>query len=338
MVRATGLSLVIVLLAACSNAGPVASPSHSAPASALPTTSTAPVGLWPRTATLAYDSTRAQIVLFGGLRSNGPPTNDTWIWNGQAWGKRSLTTNPPARDGSAITDDPDHHVVVMFGGDNFGRYRGDTWLWDGTGWRQALPVHNPSPRTAAAVTYDPVNHVVLLFGGYDGGFLRDTWVWNGIDWKQKSPKTSPSARCGGRLAFDIARGNAVLYGGFDRLDDTWTWDGTTWTERHPANTPPGLTQATPIAEQMVYDTARKVIVFADPVERSASTDGNAMATWIWDGTAWAQALADSPPARDGYGLAYDESRSVTVLAGGWPLGGDAATTWGWNGSSWSKLG
>jgi hypothetical protein len=37
-----------------------------------------------------------------------------------------------------MTYDPEHHVVLIFGGNANGSYFSDLWTWDGTGWtRQA---------------------------------------------------------------------------------------------------------------------------------------------------------------------------------------------------------
>jgi len=292
--------------------------------------------LWPRATNLAFDSTRGQILLFGGLGAT--VSNDTWLSDGRTWLRKDSTALPSTREGAALADDPVHHVVVMFGGDNTGQYRQDTWLWDGA-WHAACPTHSPSPRTGAAMTYDPVRHSILLFGGYGGGELADTWIWNGKDWIKQSPATSPPSRQYARLAFDGARGNAVLFGGFGALHDTWTWDGNNWTQQYPARTPPGTDDATPFPEPMVYDAARKVIVFVDPLQHSASTAGDTMDTWTWNGLTWTKLTpATSPPPRDGNGLTYDSGRSLVILAGGFPFGSsDPTTTWGWNGVTWSEL-
>jgi hypothetical protein len=176
-----------------------------------------------------------------------------------------------------------------------------------------------------------------LFSGYGSS---DTWTWDGVDWTQKAPATSPRGRQYPRLAFDLARGNLVLFGGFDGLNDTWTWDGTTWTQRHPANTPPGLREATALPLQMVYDAARKVVVLVDPTQHTSMSADNTMDTWTWDGATWTRlAPAASPPARDGFGLAYDASHSLTVFAGGFPFGNaDDKSTWGWDGMNWMRIG
>ena len=292
--------------------------------------------LWPRAANLAYDSTRSQVLLFGGLGAT--ISNDTWAWDGSQWIRKESNVMASTREGAAIADDPHDHVVLMFGGDRTGDYWGDTWLWNGA-WHQVCPAHSPSPRTGAAVTYDPVRHLILLFGGFDGAQLNDTWLWDGTDWIKQSPVASPPARQYARLAFDPARSNAVLFGGYGALSDTWTWDGSAWTQRHPARTPLGVDDRTPFPEPMVYDAARKVILFVAPVQHVASTGADTMDTWTWNGASWTKlAPAASPPLRDGFGLAYDAGRSLVVLAGGFPIGSaDPTTTWGWNGVTWSEL-
>jgi len=295
-----------------------------------------PVGLWPRVANLAYDSTRGQVLVFGG--SGATVTNDTWLWDGHQWMLQTSAANPSPRQGAAVTDDPHHHVVLLFGGEYQGIPEGDTWLWNGSSWSQQFPAHSPSARAGAALTYDPVRQVVLLFGGLDA--LNDTWAWNGSDWTKLAPKTSPPARSYARLAYDSGRGDAVLFGGFGALQDTWTWDGTTWTERHPAGSPPAMFEATPVPQQMVYDVARKVIVLVDIIAHSESFADSTAQTWTWDGNTWTlQVPVASPPARDGYGMAYDVLHSVTVLAGGWAsAGADATSTWSWDGASWLMVG
>jgi hypothetical protein len=318
-----------------------ATPSASPAASPSPTPSptpqrASPAGLWPRATNLAYDSTRGQVILFGG--SGADVTNDTWTWDGKSWTQRTPASNPTKRKGAALVDDPDRHVVLLFGGDNSGIYRGDTWQWDGSNWTQLQPAHSPSPRTGAAVTYDTVNHVVILFGGDPAG--SETWTWNGTDWSQKTPAKFPPPRQYAMLAFDAARGNAVLFGGFDGIDDTWTWDGKSWTQRQPANTPPAAHEATPAPHQMAYDPIRKVVVMVNLTSHGPLTADSTMDTWTWDGTTWMRLTpANTPSVRANYGLAFDAARGVTILAGGWQIGSaEANSTWAWDGVNWSMVG
>ena len=313
-----------------------ASPSPGPAASPL---SVPPAGLFPRATNLAYDSTRREILLFGGTGAG----KDTWTWDGMRWTQRTSAASPAAREGAALTDDPDHKLVLLFGGADSSTLRNDTWLWDGSGWKEARPAHSPSGREGGAITWDAAHHVALLFGGYAryGGFLNDTWTWDGTDWTQRAPATSPPARGYGRVAFDSAHGSVVLFGGFDGMDDTWTWDGSTWSLQHPANSPPGLREATPVPQQMAYDSVRKVIVMLDPTAHGALSASDTMDTWTWDGTTWSRLTpAASPPARDGFGFVFDAALGISVMAGGYALGdaGDTVSTWGWDGANWSKVG
>jgi len=54
---------------------------------------------------MAYDSTRGQVVLFGGLDANSKVLGDTWTWDGTTWTQKSPDTSPPARAGAAMAYD-----------------------------------------------------------------------------------------------------------------------------------------------------------------------------------------------------------------------------------------
>jgi len=330
-----GVVCLALAFVACGTAHPsaVGSPSAATSTSVEPTV---PAGLWPRTTNLAYDSTRGQVLLHGGYGRE--ILGDTWTLDGSRWTQRLSATHPSARYGAAVSDDPDHHVVLLFGGIRLDDYRGDTWLWNGSEWHQVVPAHSPSPRHGAAITYDPVHHVVLLFGGWNGNPMSDTWVWDGNDWTAITPTKSPPARYYARLAFDIARGDAVLFGGFRGRADTWTWDGSTWKEQHPANAPPANNDATPFPSQMAYDAARRVIISVNVAQHSSLGSEDTAETWTWNGSTWTL-LAAVTPLRYNNGLTYDAKHSVAVLAGGFArVGADPLSTWGWNGSTWSKIG
>jgi hypothetical protein len=282
------------------------------------------------------------VLLFGGIVNRSQWAGDTWILKAGRWMQLEPKSNPVGRKGAALVDDPEMHAVVLFGGQGTsGQPLDDMWAWNGLDWVQLQPAHRPSARFGAAVAFDAVRHVVLLFGGNTvegGGSLNDTWTWNGQDWTEAVPAESPPARGFARLAVDTAHGEAVLFGGFEALQDTWTWDGSTWTEQHPTNTPPGIHEANAMNEQLVYDSARKVIVFAGPDEVTLTTR-----TFIWSGTDWTpETPVASPPDREGPGLAYDDADGITVYAGGFAAanthGVDTSTTWGWDGTNWVTLG
>ena len=334
------LLLVIAGCGSTSTSAVTATPSATGSAVSQSTPSALPVypTLWPRSANLAYDSTHHNVVLFGGIHSHSDTPNDTWIWQGHRWTQQQPAANPVGRQGAVLVDDPEMHAVVLFGGVTFtGTFLNDTWAWTGLNWVQLFPAHAPSVRYGAAAAFDPVRHVVLLFGGTScicAGGMDDTWEWNGLDWSQAHPSSSPSGRGFARLAVNVAHGEAVLFGGFEGLQDTWTWDGVTWTQAHPNNTPPAIGEANPMAAQLVYDSVRKVVLFAGPNQSTRKTD-----TLTWSGDDWTVVTAaTAPEERDGAGLAFDVVEGITVFAGGYSFGGEVSTTWGWDGATWSMLG
>jgi len=338
-------ALAIVLMACGStSAAVVASPTPSSSPSATPTTTPlAYPGLFPRDTGIAYDSTRHDVVLFGG-RGPAGALGDTWTFDGKVWTQQHPTASPSQRIGPMVVEDPSMHAVLLFGGlSTSGQALADTWAWTGQTWTQLAPAHSPPARYGGAITYDSVHHYALLFGGSAGGgsTLSDTWSWDGLDWSEAHPTESPTPRLYARMAVHEPSSKVVLFGGFERLNDTWTWDGVTWTQEHPNNTPSAPSgEATPMQQQMAYDAAAKVVVFVDPTPHSELTADDTMDTWTWDGTDWKQL---QPPhtatKRDGFGLTYDSDRSVVILAGGWPYGqADVNRTWAWDGSDWSIIG
>lgn len=65
--------------------------------------------------TLAYDSTRGRVMLFGGYRGS-VYMNDLWSWDGTAWVNIALSTRPSARYGSAFAYDIARSELVLFSG------------------------------------------------------------------------------------------------------------------------------------------------------------------------------------------------------------------------------
>ena len=68
---------------------------------------------------MAYDSVRQQVVLFGGQNVTGgvvTSLNDTWAFTGADWVQQSPATPPAARNCSAMAWDEAHQQMVLFGG------------------------------------------------------------------------------------------------------------------------------------------------------------------------------------------------------------------------------
>src|ERR1019366_8461497 len=74
---------------------------------------TSPPARW--FASMAYDPSTGQLVLFGGSDGSGELA-DTWTWNGSTWAEQLPSTSPPARQGASMAFDPASGQLVLFGG------------------------------------------------------------------------------------------------------------------------------------------------------------------------------------------------------------------------------
>jgi hypothetical protein len=282
--------------------------------------------------TMAYDSVRQCVVMFGG-NSNGQwpggSLGDTWEWNGTTWLQQSPTASPSPRGHGPLTYDSARGVCVMFGGYD-GTALGETWEWNGTDWTQRNPAASPAARYHHAMVFDSLRNRTVLFGGNALSNLGDTWEYDGQSWTERVPVSAPSARHHHGMAFDSQRGVTVLFGGHDgttETSDTWEWNGANWSQRSSLNSPsprscPGMT----------FDGQRnRVVLFGG---WSGSFFGD---TWEWDGIAWGQsATANSPSPRQEWesALAYDTARGSTFLFGGWDSGGVLGDQWSYDGTDW----
>jgi hypothetical protein len=220
-------------------------------------------------ASMAFDPTLKELILFGGQNAQGGLLNDTWAWTGASWTPLSTVNpktgsetlpSPSPRAAAALAYDPAGYLV-LFGGTGYASPAtsptttsgtspaptqvtettlGDTWLWKGpqVGWVQA-PVSGPTPRSGATASYDAANHTTVLFGGESTvttsgppKLLGDTWIWNGRSWARATPAASPPARFAAVSDDDTAAGGPLVVGGHGPsgpLSDSWIWTGGTWT-------------------------------------------------------------------------------------------------------------
>ena len=206
---------------------------------------------------MVFDATENNIVLFGGVDASGTYLNDTWIYKGSDWVKKSPVTSPPSRKWGTMVYDRFTGRVLMFGGIGDGLTAlGDTWSWDGTDWIEYVAASHPSPRRTM-LAYNAFHKRIVLFGGDDTTTVYgDTWTRDETtaNWNQQFPLKSPPARAMGSMAYSPAIKRVVLTSGNELTgassrNDTWAWDGTNWANLHPATLPP-----TRYAAGMAYDT------------------------------------------------------------------------------------
>jgi hypothetical protein len=69
-------------------------------------------------ASIAYDPTIRQLVLFGGFTFADirNPNGDTWVWDGSDWIQQFPVTSPPGRFDSPMVFDQARRQLVLFGG------------------------------------------------------------------------------------------------------------------------------------------------------------------------------------------------------------------------------
>ena len=270
---------------------------------------------------MAYDSVRGRSVLFSGWPM--PSDSGTWEWDGERWLQRFSLHTAPARQNAAMAFDSARGRIVVFGGmfDATGRFANDTWEWDGTDWLETLPANQPSTRAVPSMAYDAARGKTVLFGGTgSAGTTADTWLWDGTNWTLATPAASPAARGHAFMAYDAARRVVVLFGGYvdaTQFTDTWEWDGTTWAQRGGGGTtPPGG-----IEGQMIYDAARKRVVFL-------GGNDTKLDAWEWDGTAWSLLAVDNAPSnRSEFVASYDTAHDQIVLFSGTDNGNTNDETW-----------
>lgn len=262
---------------------------------------------------MAYDSRRGVIVMYGGYFGTHD-LSETREWNGTAW-ILAAGGSPSSRDSSAMAFDMDRGRTVLFGGWIDAEIRPDdqTWEWNGSVWRQRA-VQGPSARQTHSMAFDSQRHVVVLFGGIAGGVPSgETWEWDGSAWIQRSIQ-GPSPRGSAAMVYDSDRNVMVLFGGTafsgtsSLWGDTWEWNGTTWHLRQV------LGPSARAAHSMAYDPIRHVTVLFGGWGGGDIRLGD---TWEWDGTAWTQRPITGPSPRSSHAMAYDTARRKIILFGGY---------------------
>jgi hypothetical protein len=273
-------------------------------------------GPQPRLAhSMAFDSNRGRVILFGGDSLRSQLLNDTWAWDGEFW-TQVADLGPSPRAGHAMVYDSARQRVVLFGGKLTAQDARDTWEWDGEDWTQVAD-DGPAARSGHVMAFDSKRNKTVLFGGgtREAGLLRDTWEWDGEGWTQVQD-TGPSARRASACAFDNVRNRVVLFGGDSGgvgLGDTWEWDGAVWTQVAVFGPEP----RTGAAMVFEHDLAALFGGLASSAAAAAPTVfGN---TWEWGGTHWTQRQDIGPGARWGHAMAFDSIRRRVVIFGGLPV-------------------
>lgn len=293
---------------------------------------------------LVYDPTQAGVLLFGGRQSTITPTDDTWLWDGESWSRRS--SMPEARHGQAFAYDRERGETVVFGGYREGTLvaRADTWRYRRDGWHVTTPtVSGPSPRARASMAYDPDSTEVLMFGGEsDLRTFGELWSWDGARWHLLTATTTaaPAARVSASMVYSPALGGMVLVGGrpsstagFGQpaFTDAWLWRGGGWTrladDLRTQRADASLAEADEAGENLLYGGRRLF-------DSSARTDMARLGRPGWrsedTGMEW-------PPARRAAASAYDPQLGEWLVVGGrWATDEHRRDMYSWDGRRWAR--
>ena len=173
-----------------------------------------------RNAAIAYDNLNHQVIMFGGVGSNGALA-DTWAWNGAAWRLLSPLNgvHPSARSEHAMAYQDKVGGVVLFGGfTGTSTVVDDTWVFSAAAnaWTRVEPTEKPAARRGATLAMLPLTGTVLLVGGGNAGgeLVKDAWVFNGTDWTIDATVATAAAERKYHAAAWIPRlGQLVIVGG-----------------------------------------------------------------------------------------------------------------------------
>lgn len=275
---------------------------------------------------LAYDTHRDRVVLFGGSAGSTAQLADTWEWNGTSWSQLQPANSPPARERHVMGYDELRRRVVVFGGQTspFGPgVLADTWEFDGSNWVQRSPTQNPGVRVGWTMAFDRTTQMLVLRGLENNADLPpNTWAWDGTNWITVEAPTCPLVTGQYMAAYDSAGDRIIRIGGLhtDR-QVTYAWGGGTWRALPTAN-PPRIESGC----ALVHDLARQEVLLFSAGE-----------TWLWNGSGWRLASTTIRP-RLFPALAFDEVRGEVVMFGGRDgLNGNLlGETWTWNGAAWTR--
>ncbi|MEZ5963893.1 MAG: kelch repeat-containing protein [Planctomycetota bacterium] len=140
------------------------------------------------------------------------------------------------------------------------------------------------------------------------------------------------------LAYDAQRERMVLFGGVTGRgttyapaiqNETWEWSNGVWTARRDVTAQPTLFDG---ARGTVWDTRDQVVRMV-----GSPAAGWGLDVWTWKGVGWQRASVSwSPPFRQHFATAYDETRQRLVMWGGTDSTGFALVdVWEFDGTIWT---
>lgn len=233
-------------------------------------------------------------------------------------------TKPSARFDGTIAYDPAGRRVILFGGSGNGELN-DLWSYSlaQRRWEELRPEGDKPPaRLGHTLVLDSRRQRLVLFGGQASGFFNDTWAYDLAQnrWSRiAADGAAPSRRYGHSAILDAERDRMIVSHGFTnsgRFDDTWALDLATgtWRDISPSSGRP-LRRC---LHHAVYDAAGgQMLLYGG----CASGFGPCPLGDLWSfdlaSHRWTEITGSAkPPAREHYGLSYDNVRNRMIVFGG----------------------
>lgn len=180
-------------------------------------------------ASMAWDSARQRLVLFGGTTAiNHPHFSDTWEFDGVAWTEMNPVSRPP-QFGSDSVGDMAYHVQSALTFLVTPTNPVQTWVWNGIDWAM-LSTSPVAGDGNTLIAYNSVDNQMILVS------FDSTFLWTGSDWSEIVGAGTPSppsfSGCDRfDLIFDETLNQYVMpvcHGSIGSL--TWLFNGVVWSE------------------------------------------------------------------------------------------------------------
>ena len=224
----------------------------------------------PQSSTGVWNPDAGCLVVCGGSEVVGGNTvvhNETWAWNPSIDTWSRFADMPAPRYGQCSVYDPDHGLMLVFGGKNGQANFNDVWSFDlnSNKWTVLSPVADEFPfvRAFSTAVWNPARKEMLIFGGENPNVtFLSTWAYSYANntWIHR---TSASWALSMHAACYIADRNLMsVFGGrwhpgnqqYEYYNNTWSYDSVSDSFGAAANAPvPGVSRAGAAA---VYDTER----------------------------------------------------------------------------------
>lgn len=283
-----------------------------------------------RGASLACDSRRQRVVLFGGRTLAS--FDDTWEWDGSTWTPIATANRPSPRHDAAMAYDAGRQRVVLLGGERAAPAPTDHWEYDGQNWIAMPPLPPALARLdlPQGLVYDPARQQMLLVGGVvDEHHIGDVWAFDGTAWNPRPGfAASHRQRTTETLVLDASSTALLAFGGRTGLlphGELREFRNGVWTTLTNSGPPPRYDHA-------MWTQPAGTFVFG-----GTNAAGNRLGdTWQWNGAAWTRLTATpSPSPRSNARVAYDSVHARLVLFGG-DDGSVRNDTWLFDGTTWQS--